>query len=117
MQLQTEMLGDELLKIILDGRLDIPGTQAIDLKFTALTATRKSGIIVDLSKVSFLASIGIRILLSNAKAQARRGGKMVLCNPQPMVREVLETMGVGDLIPILDDCALAEAALRESSLG
>jgi anti-sigma B factor antagonist len=117
MKLEFEQIGDELLRIALDGRLDIQGAQAIDMKFTALTATRKAGIIVDLSRVDFLASIGIRTLLSNAKAAANRGGRMVLCSPQPLVREVLETSGVASLIPVYDDPDSAEVALRALQLG
>jgi anti-anti-sigma factor len=117
MKLTFEQLDDQLLIIFLDGRLDIEGTQAIDMKFTALTATRKMGVIVDLSRVSFLASIGIRTLLSNAKALTHRGGRMVLCNPQPLVREVLDTSGVASLIPVHPDLETAEAALREPQPG
>ena len=65
----------------------------------------------DMSKVSFLASIGMRTLLSCAKAASARGGKMVLFNPQPMVKDVLETSGVASLIPMTDDLAAAKALL------
>jgi anti-anti-sigma factor len=44
--------------------------------------------------VSFLASIGIRALVAAAKAQAARGGRMVLVNPEPMVRKALQTAGI-----------------------
>lgn len=113
MQLESELIDDHILKISLDGRLDIEGTQAIDMKFTALTATKKAGILVDMSRVSFLASIGMRTLLSCAKAASKRGGKMVLLDPQPLVREVLNTSGVAELIPVADDLDGALAELHE----
>jgi len=112
MRLETELLDDGILKIVLDGRLDVEGTPAIDMKFTALTATKQAAILVDMTNVSFLASIGMRTLLSCAKAASKRGGKMVLLNPQPMVREVLDRSGVASLIPVYDDLEAAEAALR-----
>ena len=112
MQLESELLDDHILKISLDGRLDIEGTQAIDMKFTALTATKKAAVLVDLSQVAFLASIGMRTLLSCAKANAARGGKMVLFNPQPMVKDVLETSGVTSLIPVYDDLEAAKESLH-----
>lgn len=113
MRLESELLDDYILNVMLDGRLDIEGTQAIDMKFTALTATKKAAILVDMSKVSFLASIGMRTLLSCAKAASNRGGKMVLLNPQPMVRDVLDRSGVATLIPVFDDLEAAKASLRE----
>jgi anti-anti-sigma factor len=113
MRLESEMLDDQILKITLDGRLDVEGTQAIDMKFTALTATKKAAVLVDMTDVSFLASIGMRTLLSCAKAVSNRGGKMVLVNPQPMVREVMDRTGVASLIPGYDDLAGAKEALLE----
>lgn len=117
MQIESELLDDHILKISLDGRLDIEGTQAIDMKFTALTATKKAAVLVDMTKVSFLASIGMRTLLSCAKASSARGGKMVLFSPQPMVKDVLETSGVATLIPAYDDLAAAKQALLDVPLS
>ena len=113
MRLESEMLDDQILRITLDGRLDVEGTQAIDMKFTALTATKKAAVLVDMTDVSFLASIGMRTLLSCAKAVSNRGGKMVLVNPQPMVKEVMDRTGVASLIPVYDDLAGAKEALLE----
>ncbi len=112
MRLESELLDDQILRIVLDGRLDVEGTQAIDMKFTALTATKPAAILVDMTGVSFLASIGMRTLLSCAKAASNRGGKMVLLNPQPMVKAVLDRSGVAKLIPVYDDSAAAMDALR-----
>lgn len=113
MRLESELLDDHILKVMLDGRLDIEGTQQIDMQFTALTATKKAAVLVDMSNVSFLASIGIRTLLSSAKAVSARGGSMVLYQPQQMVRDVLDTSGVASLIPVLDDLDTAKARLAE----
>jgi anti-sigma B factor antagonist len=113
MRLESEWLDDQVLKVALDGRLDVEGTQAIDMKFTALTASRKAAVLVDMSNVSFLASIGMRTLLTCAKTASNRGGKMVLFAPQPLVREVLDRTGVASLIPVFDDLDAAKAALRE----
>lgn len=45
MELQTEQFEDGITKISLAGRLDTPGTEEIDLRFTALTATQKAFIL------------------------------------------------------------------------
>lgn len=117
MQLDSELLDNKAIKITLDGRLDIQGANAIDLTFTALTATKKAAVLVDMSKVGFLASIGIRLLLSNAKACSARGGKMVLFAPQPLVKDVLTSAGVTKLIETVDDeqAALDAVAHIESA--
>jgi anti-anti-sigma factor len=67
--------------------------------------------LVDLSKVTLLASIGIRLLVNNAKAQKLRGGLMVLYQPAGLVEEVLRTTGIDAIIPIAYDMATARGAL------
>ena len=110
MKLTHQMPGDGTTRLFLSGRMDVAGAESIDQAFTSLAASHKAAVIVDLSEVDFLASIGIRTLLTSAKAQARRGGRLVLMNPQPMVASVLATAGVDTLIPIFADL---EAALLE----
>ncbi len=112
MELQHETLENGLLHIKLIGRLDVLGAQEIDIKFTALTASKKTNVLVDLGQVSFLASLGIRTLITSAKALDNRGGLMVLLNPQPNVFNVLDTSGVTSLIPTYFDFAEACAALQ-----
>lgn len=111
MELQTQQLTDGITKINLFGRMDNVGVQDIDLQFTALTATKKAAVVVDLSEVSFLASIGIRTLITNARALRQRGGKMVLLNPKPLVDEILKAAGITTIIETLYNLQSAREAL------
>ena len=98
-----------LIKIA--GRLDIPGTGEIEGKFAALAATDKHPVIVDLTEVSFLASIGIRASITNAKAQLQRGGKMVLfVGDNAAVAKTLELTGIDALVPTFKNLGEAEQA-------
>ena len=110
MELAVQDLDSGVLGINLSGRMDIIGTQQIDLKFTMLVSTRKAQILVDLSNVTFIASIGIRTLVSNAKAQKLRGGSMVLYKPNKQVEEVLKATGIDTIIPIAYDIDAARGA-------
>jgi anti-anti-sigma factor len=110
MELVVHDLDSGILGINLSGRMDITGTQKIDLKFTALTATRKALILVDLSNVTFIASIGLRTLITNAKAQKARGGRIVLYKPTEQVEEVLRATGIDAIIPIAHDIEAARGA-------
>jgi len=111
MKMSVTELDERLVLISLEGRMDLDGTQAIDQQFGFHTTTQKRNLVVDLSQVSFLASIGIRTLLTAARGQSSRGGKLVLAAPEPMVRKVLESTGVDQIIPIYPDVAAARAAL------
>ena len=112
MQIDSETLDEGIVKIMLAGRMDVQGTQEIDVKFSAYAA-RQRAVVVDMSAVDFLASIGIRTLLLTAKAMAQRGGKIVLLNPDPNVTHILEMAGIDTLIPILrslEDARIAASA-------
>jgi len=100
MELVYADLEDGIRKIDLKGRLDMEGANAIDLKFTALTATQKNYIIVDLSGVEFIATLGIATLVRNAKAARLRAGNLVLLNPQPNVANVLATTRIDKIVPV-----------------
>lgn len=111
MELHQEEINTELSKVVLSGRLDMQGAQEIDLEFTALTVAKGGKVIVDLSNVSFLASLGLRCLLSASKGLSKKGGKMVLTGPQPNVAEVLKVSGIYQIIKIYDTNEEAIAAL------
>ena len=111
MKISIDSRSEDLTVVHLEGRLDIDGSRAVEDKFAFATTTHQTGVIVDLSGLSFLASIGIRMLMSAARGQHGRGGKVVLAAPQESVRKVLEVAGIDQLIPLYADLASAEAAL------
>jgi stage II sporulation protein AA (anti-sigma F factor antagonist) len=78
--------------IALIGKLDIVGVGEIENKFLGYTAARKVGAVVDLSGVTFVGSMGLRIFLSAAKALHLEKKKLVLLNPAPLVKDVLPIM-------------------------
>ena len=100
MELKVETLESNIPLIHLFGRLDIDGVQAIDLKFTAYTSSKKQSVIVDLSQVTFVGSIGIRLLLSNAHALRAEGAGMILLKPQSNVEDVLKLAALDSIMPI-----------------
>jgi anti-sigma B factor antagonist len=110
MEIATEEMGNGVTGIVLDGRLDIAGAQTIDMRFNTLAGSRRS-LVVDLSKVSFLASMGIRLLVIGAKTVAAKGGKIVLLGPNEAIEGVLKTAGIDSVIPIHHDRASAVAAV------
>jgi anti-anti-sigma factor len=113
MNITEEQLVDDVTKINLSGRMDIEGVSHIETQFADMTSAPRKGIIVDLSDVPYMSSIGIRALLINAKAVAKRGGKFILLNPEQNVKNVLETSGIDQIIPIYSD--LNEAIAKVSS--
>jgi anti-anti-sigma factor len=80
MQLHVASIENGVTKVSLSGRLDVEGALKIDNEFTEI-ATQNKNVLVDLSDVPFIASLGIRTLVVGAKAAANNGGKMVSFEP------------------------------------
>jgi anti-sigma B factor antagonist len=112
MKMDSQQLEGGITLIRLDGRLDIEGAQTVDQPLTYATSTHAANIAVDLSAVTFLSSIGIRSLLSAARGQATRGGRLVLFGAQPMILRVLQTAGVDQLLTLCDDLDAARRTLE-----
>ncbi len=110
MTISHQDIGDNLRRIAITGRLDVAGTDSVATKLAELAGPKK-GVVVDLTSVQFLASIGIRALISTAKAVQGRGGKMVLvvAGGSSVVMS-LEATGVNELIPVFRNAADAERA-------
>ncbi len=104
-------VSDTLRRVSLTGRLDIAGTEAISLQFTAVAASSQRRIVVDLSAVNFLASIGIRAIVANARAIQQRGSRMVLfVGDNAAVAKTLEATGIDTVIPMFTELSAAEQA-------
>jgi anti-sigma B factor antagonist len=97
-------------KIALQGRLDTIGAGEIDLRFSAATGARRA-VVVDMSGVEIMTSLGVRMLLMGAKTVRNKGGKLVLLSPSPTISAVLTMAGTEQLIPVFDDEAAAVAAV------
>lgn len=111
MELQYKELDNNIRFMKLTGRLDIIGTGEIETKFAGYSAGEKVRVVVDLSEVDFLSSIGIRLLMLTAKSVTSRGGKIVILSPIPDVQNVLEIAGIPAIIPIYSHLESAEAVL------
>lgn len=111
MEMQYSEKNNGIGLITLIGTLDIIGTGEIETRFSGYCAGDRSRVVVDLSQVDFLTSIGIRLLVLTAKSVASRGGMMVLINPIPEVHGVLEITGIPAIIPIYSHLESAETVL------
>ena len=111
MSISYDDIGENLRRIAISGNLDMAGTDAVAPQLVELAAAPKKGVVVDLSAVRFLGSIGIRALLISAKAVQQRGGKMVLVvSGGSTVNMSLRATGIDELIPVFSNASDAERA-------
>jgi anti-sigma B factor antagonist len=111
MLISMEELESGVTRVVLDGRLDIMGAQEIDLKMNVIAGSKRA-VLLDIQKVSFIGSMGLRALVAPAQAIKGRGGKIVLFGPTEMVEKVLRSSAIDTLIPIHHEYQSAVAALQ-----
>jgi anti-anti-sigma factor len=98
-------------KVILVGRLDTAGVSLIETRFAAGVASAGRHTMVDLTQVEFLASLGVRMLITTTRALSGRGARLVMYGATPPVMEIIETMGFSDIVPVVDSESEAVAYL------
>jgi anti-anti-sigma factor len=101
---------ENILVLDMIGRLDTSTSgNAYDatIKF-ANGGARK--ILLNLDKLEYVSSAGLRVILTLAKFLQSSNGEMKICHANGLVRHALETSGFNSLIKIFDDETAAIAS-------
>jgi anti-anti-sigma factor len=92
MHVSEERYGDALVLTPV-GRIDNSSTDGLRSDLDTHVATcRKGGdrLILDFSKVDYISSVGLRVLMLAAKKVREQEGSIVVAGLQPVVREIFE---------------------------
>ncbi len=100
MDITVSTFGDTGTRVVLVGKLDVAGAQKIAAPLAAVASAGKN-VVVDMAAVDFITSMGIRELVTAAKTVARASRIFVLLDPNPIIRQILITAGLADLLPIV----------------
>jgi anti-sigma B factor antagonist len=99
MEMEHDNVG-EVRRVVLVGRLDTKGVDLVETRFGAAIVPNGKDTIVDLTQVTFMASMGIRMLISTTRALSRKGARLVLYGAGPGVKDVIETTALTEIIPL-----------------
>lgn len=104
--MQTNIVAGEGYSIIqLIGKLDSDTAAKVDTVFTETMASEH--VLLDFSKLKYISSAGLRILLLAAKKVQQAQGKLILYSLQPNVREIFDLSGFTSMFTICADKASA----------
>jgi anti-anti-sigma factor len=95
--------GDSITTLSLDGRLDAATITAIQPEFMEKTVALKKPVLVDMSQVTFIASLCIRMLVEAAKGLKASGARLALLKPSPLVEQALKASGFDLVVGIYHD--------------
>lgn len=103
---------DDVLVIELPSRLDAVGVAAIESKLAETVTAHKGKVLADMSQVTFVASLALRMLLTNLKAVQPLGGDLRLTGLQPQISEIFRKSRFDTLFKIYPDRESALAAYK-----
>lgn len=111
MDISAETLPEDIVRARLCGRLDTVGVDRVETRFNAAVTAGGRDVIVDLSEVSFVSSMGVRLLITAARVQRSRGRRIVLYAATPLVAETLAMVALDRILPIVADEGAARGLL------
>lgn len=94
----TKNMNGTTLEIALEGRLDTITAPELDTELNKDMPGADS-LVLDFSKLDYISSAGLRVLLSAHKVMSCKGG-MKVANVNEIVREVFEVTGFADILTI-----------------
>ncbi len=98
----VEERDNDVLVLLPAGRLDSTNARAFETIVMDHISKGEQRMIVDFSRLNFISSSGLRVLLIAAKKLSATQGKLVLCDMQEHIREVFMISGFDQLIPVQD---------------
>ncbi len=99
------------------GRLDSVTAKTFETTLIGKLEAGVSKVVLDLSRLDYISSAGLRVVLIAAKKLKGAGGALVLCDLSPSVREVFEVSGFVSVLDIHPDRAAALAGRARPSAG
>ncbi|MBR5959961.1 MAG: STAS domain-containing protein [Clostridia bacterium] len=94
----TKNLNGKDLEIVVEGRLDTMTAPELETELNKSLGSVES-LSLDFSKLDYISSAGLRVLLAAHKAMSAKGG-MKVKNVNDVVQEVLEVTGFADILTI-----------------
>lgn len=86
------------LTVALEGRLDTTTSPQLEAELGALSGVTK--LVIDMTKLAYISSAGLRVLLKAQKAMSKSGDSMVVRNVSQDIMDIFEVTGFNDILTI-----------------
>ena len=110
MNLTTER-HEDVLSVGVNGRVGVSNAAAFEEAVRNAIEDTDRAVILDLRKLVYIGSSGLRAILMAAKFANARGAGLALCGPSEQVLEVITISGFDRIVPVRGTPADARAAL------
>ena len=101
--------------VTITGRLDSITSPVLEERVSHYTTAPQGDIIMDFSRLEYISSAGLRVLLNISKVMRKHSCNFSICSTQDHVREVFEISGFDTIIPMYN--SIEECCSRAKSSG
>ena len=88
--------------ILVSGRMDAENASQFEEKCSACIAEGQTNLVIDLSELSYISSMGLRIFVALGKRLQDKGGALRICRLNGLVKSVFEITGLIQIFPIYE---------------
>jgi anti-anti-sigma factor len=92
------------------GRMDAENAHQFELRCESCIAEGYTSLIIDLSDLAYISSLGLRSVVAVSKKARDKGGELRICRMTGLVRQVFEITRLSQVFPVHDS---VESALLE----
>jgi anti-sigma B factor antagonist/stage II sporulation protein AA (anti-sigma F factor antagonist) len=100
---------EQRIVLRIDGRLDAASAPILERKLASLIEEHHYRLILDFTRIDYLSSAGLRVLLSTAKKLKAKKGDLILFSLQEDVMEIIKMAGFDKILHI---CSNEKEALQ-----
>ncbi len=86
--------------VSVEGYLDGHTFGELEQRLEKLIASGRVRLVIELSKLSYIASSGVGVFINYHSQASAKGGNLQLVNPSPSVHEIFELLGLDSLFVI-----------------
>jgi stage II sporulation protein AA (anti-sigma F factor antagonist) len=107
---------DGVTVVAVAGEVDISNEAAVSNELRALVPNSAGGLVLDLARLTYLDSAGLRLLVAlAARLRERQQVLVAVLPPGSPVRRLLELAGIDAAVPVFDDVAAAAARVAQQA--
>jgi len=110
MPLESEKVGDVLVVQTI-GQINSANAASVEADLMAHVGKGERKIVLDLARLDYISSAGLRVVLLLAKTLKQNAGALALCGLRPQVREVFDISGFLAILSVTDTREQALARL------
>jgi anti-anti-sigma factor len=111
MEIKEEKLG-EVKIVALHGSLDAATSGGAEKRLQSILAQGEQRLVVDMTGLTYISSMGLRVLIIVAKDLQQSGGRLALAGLSPHIHEVFRIAGFTRIFSIFPTPGEAAAAIQ-----